>query len=69
MDLQDKIIETIDTRDKVIKVIDALFNASNNLISVYMDTCNNFYLELSEKIYLLNKTLIEEQKDEINQAK
>ncbi|GEM_PF-4557810 len=59
----------MNTREKIIKVIDDLFDASNNLIGVYKDTGNDFYLELSEKIYLLNKTLIEEQKDEINQAK
>lgn len=59
----------MDSQDKIIETIDDLLEASKNLIDVYRDTGNNIYLELSDKINLLNTQLLEEQKDEINQAK
>ena len=59
----------MDSQDKIIETIDALLEASKNLIDVYRDTGNNIYLELSDKINLLNTQLLEEQKDEINQTK
>jgi len=59
----------MDSQDKIIETIDDLLEASKNLIDVYRDTGNNIYLELSDKINLLNTQLLEEQKDEINQTK
>lgn len=59
----------MDSQDKIIETIDDLLEASKNLIDVYRDTGNIIFLELSDKINLLNTQLLEEQKDEINQTK
>ena len=50
-------------------VFEYLIKATDELMSLYKSSQNEFYLECADKINLINKQILEEQKDEINQAK
>ncbi len=50
-------------------VFEYLIKATDELMSLYKSSQNEFYLECADKINLINKQILEEQEDEINQKK